>query len=83
MDIPGYWMKQTSGALGPVIEDYLNDRPLTEQQIETMRLYLRQFIAYEGWRGVEHLRHDVGLIRTQEDIHRWLDKALLCGLDPL
>jgi hypothetical protein len=83
MDIPGYWMNETSGALEPVVNDYLNGRPLTDRQVATMRAYLRQWISYEGWDGVELLRVEVDDLLSSKDIQRWLDDALLLGLDPL
>jgi hypothetical protein len=85
MDLPpGYWMHETSGVLRPVVEDYLNGRPLTPRQVATMRAYLRQWIN-GPWKGpmIDVLRTQIEEITSREDIHIWLDRALHEGIDPL
>jgi hypothetical protein len=84
MEVPGYWTHETSGVLRPVIEDYLNGRPLTPRQIAAMRAYLRQWMQ-GPWQGpmIDVLRTQVEEITTRADIEDWLDRALDAGIDPL
>lgn len=58
---------------------------MTGEQIAAMRAYLRQWIAYDGWRGplIDPLRTMVNDIWTQADISRWLDLADDANIDPL
>jgi hypothetical protein len=81
--LPGYWMHETSGALRPVIEDYLHHRPMTDAQIAIMRAYLRQWIAGPAWRNVEDLQQDIGGLTSRAEIEEWLNRALDAGIDPL
>jgi hypothetical protein len=39
MSVPGYWMYETSGVLRPAIENYLNNRPMSPENIAAMRAY--------------------------------------------
>jgi len=85
MSVPGYWMHETSGVLRPAVEAYLNGRPLTPQQVATMRAYLRQWIAAPTWRGtnIDLLRATVDSLSTRADIRSWLEVAEREGIDPL
>jgi len=78
-------MHEVSGVLRPVVEDYLNGKPMTPRQVATMRAYLRQWIVNGPWQGpmVDPLRTRVEEITTREDIEEWLDMAEACGIDPL
>ena len=82
---PGFWMNETSGQLRPVIGAYLSGATLDGQQIAVMRVYLRQWINADHWRGslVDVLRTSVNEIATRADIARWLDRAADAGCDPL
>lgn len=82
---PGYWMHETSGILQPVVTDYLEGRPLTDEQIATMRAYLRQWISAPDWRGIEadKLRAGVDELTTHAAIRGWIIRAERAGIDPL
>jgi hypothetical protein len=82
---PGYWMSETSGVLRPVVERWLNGRPLTAPELATMRAYLRQWMAPDCWQGpdVADLRARVDLIHSNGDLSRWLTDAAEAGIDPL
>ena len=41
---PGNWRNETSGALRPAIEAYLQGGPMTEWQITANAAYLRQWV---------------------------------------
>jgi hypothetical protein len=81
-----YWMHETTCILRPVIEAYLHGRPMTPEQIATMRAYLRQWIMAPGWAAgpiIEHLRGMVDFLTTREEIDRWMGIAMDEGIDPL
>lgn len=91
---PGYWMHETSGVLRPAIEAYLHGRPLTGEDVATLRAYLRQWIMAPAWdanpfadreAGVQlaRLRQRVDGLDCRRAIRAWLDDAVLLGLDPL
>jgi hypothetical protein len=82
-DIPGYWMNETSGVLRPAIERYLSGGPMTDEHVATMRAYLRQWIAADGWRDAGNLRWSVDGLTSHAAITQWLDRAIEIGIDPL
>lgn len=84
-DIPGYWLRETTGILRPVIERYLAGDSLSERDCATMRAYLRQWINAPVWRGpeIEHLRDAIDGLTSRAAISAWLDAAEEIGIDPL
>jgi hypothetical protein len=86
-DAPGYWKNETSGALRPAVEAYLNGEPLNDEQIAVIRHYLAQWIYARGFdgggEGVGRLRDTLGGLKSRRAIKRWLDDALEAGIDPL
>jgi hypothetical protein len=77
-------MHETSGVLRPVVLKYLEEQPLTEDEVVTMRAYLRQWMAAD-FRGssVGELRERLEEICSVDDLRAWLDDALDAGIDPL
>jgi hypothetical protein len=82
---PGYWMRETSGILRPIIERYLDGESLNSHQLAVMRGYLRQWIYAEGFFGpdVAWLRAHVGDVTDMHTLHIWLERALEAGVCPL
>jgi hypothetical protein len=85
MNVPGYWMNETSGVLRPAIERYLIDREhLTDSEIAALRAYFRQWMEGDFQGGVaDLLRAKVDVIKTTQDIEAWLWLAMEAGIDPL
>jgi len=92
--LPGYWMDETSGALRPAVEAYLNHEPLTAAHIGALRAYLRQWIGAEAWDLHPHageedraqlaqMRARVDSLISRQAIDTWLDAAIDMGMDPL
>ncbi len=81
---PFYWMFETTGALRPAVEAYLNHEEMTEPQIAALRAYLRQWIAgpFKG-PAIDRLRLAVDALLSRVAISRWLDAAMDEGIDPL
>lgn len=84
-DLPGYWMRETSGVLAPVVEKFLAGEGLDAHEIATMRAYLRQWIAADGFVGpeIDQLRADVDGIVDMRSLNTWIEDALDAGADPL
>lgn len=82
---PNYWMSETSGVLRPVVEKYLRGEKLTDEEVATMRAYIRQWIFAPVWKGpeIEGLRDLVDSLTTQAQIDTWLEKAAEALVDPL
>jgi hypothetical protein len=80
---PGYWMNETSGALRPAVEAYLNNEPMSEGEIAAMRAYLRQWIAGFFGAGAADLAGRVDKLTSRAAIEDWLDDATEIGIDPL
>jgi uncharacterized membrane-anchored protein len=79
-------LDETSGVLRPVIEAYLLGKPLDAGQIATMRAYLRQWIAGDGWwpdDDINWLRAHVDELDTQDKIRAWIARSDAACVDPL
>lgn len=86
MDMPGYWMHETSGVLRPAVEAYLlGNLPLAEPHVAALRAYLRQWMA--GPWGPEAeigaLRTSIDSLNSREAFEDWFADALKLGIDPL
>jgi len=80
----GFWMYETSGVLGPVVEKYLAGDELTPPEIATMGAYLRQWGAGAFYGpDVDELRDRVDEIHTTDELRLWLHDAFDAGIDPL
>lgn len=82
--IPGYWMNETSGVLRPAILAYLNQEPLTEEHIVTLRAYFRLWVAAEfAGPAIETLRRNVDCINSRRTVKAWLEQAEHADIDPI
>lgn len=91
---PHYWLHETSGVLKPVVEAYLNNKTLSEQDIAILRQYLRQWIMWPGWDENPHAseghrqwlamqRRLIDCLTSRATIEVWLAGAVEMGMDPL
>lgn len=85
VNVPGYWMNETSGVLRPAVEAFLRGGPMTAEQVAAMRAYLRQWIAGDWGTGstLDALRESVHDINSRAAIDRWIEVATDFGADPL
>lgn len=83
--VPGYWMHEQSGELAPAVRRYLEGEQLDERELALMRLYLRQWIMAPAFVGdaIAQLRAGVERIVSTESLRRWLQDAMIAGVDPL
>jgi hypothetical protein len=90
-DAPKYWMHETSGVLQPVIERFLNDQRLTDQEVAIFRAYLVRWIDSPVWDQNPHgtgddlrmLRDAAKVVKNTTEIRIWLERAEQFGVDPL
>lgn len=85
MEVPCFWMNETSGVLRPAVEAYVIGGPMSVEQIAAMRAYLRQFIEAGCWVGpkVGELRDMIDGLTSRKAITAWLVIAIAEGIDPL
>lgn len=84
----GYWMFEKDGEFGglrPVVEAYLRDESLTQEEIATLRAYLLRWIMLDVWSGEElhQLRSRAARLTDLPSINAWLRRAADAGIDPL
>ncbi len=82
--VPGFWMNEQGGALRPAVLAYLDGQDLDAGQLEIWRAYLRQWMQGD-WKGplLDTLRSQVDDIKSTDDLHHWLHRALSQNIDPL
>lgn len=92
---PHYWMHERSGVLAPVVKAFINGEALSPRQIMIMRAYLAQWILSPTWdenpyrqpespvNKLQELRAGISRLDTVEDLQKWIDVAVMEGLDPL
>lgn len=80
---PFYWMHSDDDALKVAVARYLSGAHLDSGMIVRLRDYLQQWIDSGDWHNVEDLRISCRLIRTRDDIDRWLAQANARAVDPL
>ena len=44
MPPPRFWMEETTGALADAVETYMNGERLSPEQLDLIKLYLRQYL---------------------------------------
>jgi hypothetical protein len=82
---PRFWMEETTGQLGAAIEVYMRSEPLTAEQLELIKLYLRQYveravIAQDADR--RKLLERVAKLRRVGDVERLADALSEAGVEP-
>jgi hypothetical protein len=82
--VPGFWMHETSGVLRPVVEKFIHGGVLSLAEIVTMRAYLRQWMEGDFLGPeIEDLRAMVECIVDMPTLRRWINAAVIAGIDPL
>ncbi len=83
---PRFWMEEQSGALAEVVEIYMRSEPLNPEQLDLLRLYLRQYLeravlASGAQRGKLLTRLD--RLKKTADVERLIDELAEWGVEPL
>lgn len=82
---PRFWMEETTGKLGEAVEVYMRSEPLSEAQIDVIKIYLRQYVeravmAEDSDR--RKLLERIEKLRRVGDIERLADSMSEAGLEP-
>ncbi len=82
---PRFWMEETTGQLAAAIEVYMRGEPLSDEQLELIKLYLRQYveravIAQDANRG--KLLERIARLKRVEDVERLADALSDAGIEP-
>lgn len=81
---PRFWMEETTGALSAAVDAYMNGERLPTEQLQLLRLYLRQFIerallAPEANRRL--LLSKIDKLKTTNDIENFADEISEYGAE--
>jgi hypothetical protein len=82
---PRFWMEETTGQLAAAVEVYMRSEPLTAEQLELIKLYLRQYveravIAHDADR--RRLLDRIEKLRRVGDVERLADDLSEAGVEP-
>jgi hypothetical protein len=82
---PRFWMEEQTGVLADAVETYMRSEPLDGQQLDLLRLYLRQYIE----RAVLSVGTDrnkllsrIEKLRRTSDIERFAEELAERGVEP-
>ncbi len=80
---PLHWRKETSGILAPACRRFLHGEPLSDDDLQLIRTYLRQWMG-GPWQGpnIRGLRASLPLLTTRARLEAWTAAALANGIDP-
>lgn len=82
---PRFWMEETTGQLAAAIEVYLRSEPLSDAQLELIKLYLRQYleraVLAEG-ADRHRLLERVERLRRVGDVERFAEALSEVGVEP-
>lgn len=82
---PRFWMEETTGLLAAAIEVYLRNEDLTADQLEVLKIYLRQYIERAVIADAADRRallERVEKLKRVSDVERFADAMSEAGLEP-
>lgn len=82
---PRFWMEEQTGVLSELVETYMNGEALTAEQLELIRIYLRQYLeravlASDADRN--RLLARIPKLRSTGDVERFADELSEWGVEP-
>ncbi len=81
---PRFWMEETTGALNDAVDTYMNGEKLSAEQINLIKLYLRQYIEralLSGEANKKLLLSRIDKLKTTGDIERYADELSEYGAE--
>lgn len=81
---PRFWMEETTGALGNAVETYMNGERLTAEQLDLIKLYLRQYLeraVLAGDANRNRLLSRVDKLHTTADVEAFADELSEYGAE--
>ncbi len=82
---PRFWMNETTGRLADAVETYLRNDELTPEQMEILKIYLRQYIeraVISDTADRRRLLEQVEMLKRVGDVERFADALSEAGLEP-
>jgi predicted ATP-grasp superfamily ATP-dependent carboligase len=82
---PRFWMEEQTGALAAAIEVYMRTEDLKHEELELIKLYLRQYIeraVISSDANRKLLLQDVEKLRKVSDVERFADELSEAGIEP-
>lgn len=81
---PRFWMEETSGALNEAVDAYMNGEKLTTEQLNVIKLYLRQYIeraVLSSDANKKLLLSKIDKLKTTADVERYADEISEYGAE--
>ncbi len=82
---PRFWMEEITGKLAAAVEQYMQGEPLTSDQLEIIKLYLKQYLeraVIDSSADRKRLLSRIDRLRTTRDIERFADELSEVGVEP-
>ncbi len=82
---PRFWMEEITGRLAAAIEVYLRNEELTAEQLDLIKIYLRQYIERAVIADTVDRRtllERVEMLKRVGDVERFADVLSEAGLEP-
>ncbi len=81
---PRFWMEETTGALNEAVDAYMNGERLSAEQINVIKIYLRQFIERAKLAGAANKRlllSKIDKLSKVSEIERFADEVSEYGAE--
>ncbi len=81
---PRFWMEETTGALNEAVDAYMNGERLSAEQINVIKIYLRQFIERSKLAGAANKRlllSKIDKLSKVSEIERFADEVSEYGAE--
>ncbi|HEY0735225.1 MAG TPA: hypothetical protein VGD69_10000 [Herpetosiphonaceae bacterium] len=81
---PRFWMEETTGALNEAVDTYMNGEKLTTEQLDRIKLYLRQYIeraVLSSDANKKLLLSKIDKLKTTADVERYADEISEYGAE--
>lgn len=81
---PRFWMEETTGALNDAIDTYMNGERITTEQLDLIKLYLRQYIeraVLSSDANKKLLLSKIDKLKTTADVERYADEISEYGAE--
>ncbi|HEY0607034.1 MAG TPA: hypothetical protein VGD58_29210 [Herpetosiphonaceae bacterium] len=81
---PRFWMEETTGALNDAVDTYMNGEKITAEQLDLIKLYLRQYIeraVLSSDANKKLLLSKIDKLKTTADVERYADEISEYGAE--
>jgi hypothetical protein len=81
---PRFWMEETTGALNEAVDTYMNGEKLSTEQLDLIKLYLRQYVeraVLSSDANKKLLLSKIDKLKTTADVERYADELSEYGAE--